>query len=202
MGLVNQSQLIEHGQKGTLISFPTDTVPALGIRPDRAGALFEVKERSLGKPLILMGAGVEAFRPYWRGAVAEIDLWQRVMAAYWPGALTLVLPIDHPHGAIMNPENPTTLGFRIPDHPQALAILQETGPLATTSANRSGEPALTDLAEIALAFPQAQVLDRMDPPGSGVASTVVQWSRQQADPGWQILRSGAVVPDLPGFTAS
>ena len=200
MGFVNQSQLIEHGQTGALISFPTDTVPALAIQPDRAGVLFEVKDRSTEKPLILMGADLETFRPYWRGSAMEMERWEGVMAAYWPGALTLVLPIDHPHGAIMNPQNPTTLGFRIPNHPQALAILRETGPLATTSANRSGEPALTELAEIAGAFPQAQVLERAEPPGSGVASTVMQWSSGRQ--GWQVLRSGAVVPDLPGFTAS
>lgn len=202
MGLVSQSQLIEHGQKGALISFPTDTVPALAVRPDRSGVLFEAKARSVEKPLILMGADREDFRPYWQGSAAEIALWEGVMAVYWPGPLTLVLPIDHPHGGIMNPQNPTTLGFRIPNHPQALAILRETGPLATTSANRSGEPALTDLAEIAVAFPQAQVLDRGAPPGSGVASTVVQWWNQGSAQGWQVLRSGAVVPDLPGFTAS
>jgi L-threonylcarbamoyladenylate synthase len=200
MGFVNQSQLIEHGQTGALISFPTDTVPALAIQPDRAGVLFEVKDRSTEKPLILMGADLEAFRPYWRGSAMEMERWEGVMADYWPGALTLVLPIDHPHGAIMNPQNPTTLGFRIPNHPQALAILRETGPLATTSANRSGEPALTELVEIAGAFPQAQVLERAESPGSGVASTVMQWSSGRQ--GWQVLRSGAVVPDLPGFTAS
>jgi len=193
MGLVTRSELIRQGQQGALISFPTDTVPALAIQPDRASVLFEVKERSLAKPLILMGATVAAFEPYWQGSAAERSVWIRVMADYWPGALTLVLPIDHPQGAILNPQNPGSLGFRIPNHPQALDILRHTGPLATTSANRSGEAALTQLTDISEAFPQSHVLHRADPPGSGVASTVVQWSNAQ----WQVLRSGSRVPDLP-----
>ena len=187
MALVTLSKLISAAQAGNLVSFPTDTLPALAIRPDRAEVLFAVKERSQHKPLILMGASVEVLQPYWLGSAAEIGIWRKVMDQHWPGPLTLVLPIDHPHGTGMNPQNPRSLGFRIPNHPQALEILQHTGPLATTSANRSGEAALTDQDEIAIAFPQGFVLDRAEPLGSGVASTVAQWSEGQ----WTILRSGA-----------
>ncbi|MEY2977341.1 MAG: Sua5/YciO/YrdC/YwlC family protein [Prochlorotrichaceae cyanobacterium] len=193
MALVTLSELIVSAQGGELVSFPTDTVPALAIRPDRAGVLFEVKERSQHKPLILMGDCVERFQPYWRGSAVEISIWYKVMQQHWPGPLTLVLPIEHPHGAIMNPQNPQNLGFRIPNHPQALEILRSTGPLATTSANRSGEAALTDPDRIAAAFPQGFVLKEPEPAGSGVASTVAQWSNHQ----WNILRSGADPLDLP-----
>lgn len=193
MALVTLPELIAFAQGADLVSFPTDTVPALAIRPDRAEVLFEVKERSQHKPLILMGDCVERFQPYWRGSVAEIRIWRKVMEQHWPGPLTLVLPIEHPHGAIMNPQNPQNLGFRIPNHPQALEILRSTGPLATTSANRSGEAALTDPEKIAAAFPQGAVLQQPEPEGSGVASTVAQWSDRQ----WTILRAGADPLDLP-----
>lgn len=195
------AQLITIAQGGSLISFPTDTVPALAIRPDRAQDLFQAKQRSTQKPLILMGASQGDLWPYvdTTGVPAEIiDQWQQLMAQYWPGAVTFVLPVGpagQPWAAALNPENPTTLGLRVPNHDLARSLLQQTGPLATTSANRSGEPALTDLPSIAQAFPQVAVLDPGAglSGGSGQASTVVQWQ----DDGWQVLRSGAVVLDLP-----
>ncbi|WP_017714180.1 L-threonylcarbamoyladenylate synthase [Prochlorothrix hollandica] len=182
-------------QAGALVSFPTDTVPALGIRPDRAADLFAAKGRAMTKPLILMGASRDDLLPYVdTAAVAEavVAQWQRLMDRHWPGAVTFVLPVGtagQPWAMALNPTNPTTLGLRVPDHPQAQAILRATGPLATTSANRSGEPALTDLRAIAVAFPQVAVLDPEGAiAGSGQPSTVVSWQGE----GWQVLRQGTV----------
>ncbi|MEB3273414.1 MAG: L-threonylcarbamoyladenylate synthase [Prochlorothrix sp.] len=219
-------QLIARAKAGELVSFPTDTVPALGIRPDRAAQIFAAKQRSTQKPLILMGARTEDLWPYIDKTDvprAVLDQWQQLMAQHWPGAVTFVLPVGtagHAWAATLNPENPTTLGLRVPNHTLARSILQETGPLATTSANRSGEPALTNLATIAEAFPQVAVVDpQAGQSGSGQASTVVQWrghgqnqnptpttasatpaqSTPSAAPasGWVLLRSGAVQLDLP-----
>jgi L-threonylcarbamoyladenylate synthase len=188
MPLVALPDLITAAKKGELVSFATDTLPALAVVPQQAERLFTVKQRALDKPLILMGANLEAFEPYWHGTAAEQEVWRGVMAQHWPGPLTLVLPIDHPDGLTMNPQNPNSLGFRIPQHPQALAILAQTGALATTSANRSGEAALTDLTAIATAFPTVYALKDALGGGSGVASTVAAWREGQ----WVILRAGSV----------
>lgn len=194
-------QLIKLAQGGSLVSFPTDTLPALAIRPDRAADLFQAKHRSTHKPLILMGANTDDLWPYIdkTGVKPEVmQQWQQLMQQYWPGAVTFVLPVGpagQPWAAALNPENPSTLGLRVPNHDLARTILQQTGPLATTSANRSGEPALTDLATIAQAFPQVAVVDPGAglSAGSGQASTVVQWQ----DQGWRVLRSGSVSVELP-----
>lgn len=176
----------------TVISFPTDTVPALAVRADKAELIFKIKQRSPDKPLILMGATPESLWPYVTGMAEEMRVWQQVAEQYWPGALTLVLPASEKVSHAMNPTNPTTLGIRVPDSTIAQEILQQTGPLATTSANLSGQPPIVSLTEIDQQFPMVLTL-ASDFPGvaqtaSAIPSTVVQWHDEQ----WNILRQGAV----------
>lgn len=185
-----------------LISFPTDTVPALAARPDRASLIFAAKQRSLDKPLILMAAEVKELWSYVIGSSEERQIWQQMADRYLPGALTLVLPASDRVSPELNPKDPTTIGVRVPNHPIAQAILSRTGPLATTSANLSGQPALQTMAEIEAQFPQVltlspselQALQSTSPltssfSPSGVPSTVVRWTES----GWEVLRQGAVV---------
>ena len=54
--LVSQNELIQKAIAGAVVSFPTDTVPALAVKPDNAALLYQVKQRPETKPLILMGA--------------------------------------------------------------------------------------------------------------------------------------------------
>jgi len=193
---VSIPELIIGAKSGQLVSFPTDTVPALASLPDRADLIFTAKGRSLDKPLILMGATLEDLLPFVAGTEAEIAVWQSVAEQYFPGALTLVLPASDrlPHS--MNPLNPTSIGIRVPNHPLARKILAATTPLATTSANRSGEPALTNLEEINTKFPEVLVPNSSElvssPQGAGIPSTVAKWTGA----GWQILRQGEVQYEL------
>jgi L-threonylcarbamoyladenylate synthase len=139
---------------GTQVAtFPTDTVPALAVRPDRAELIFSLKQRSLDKPLILMAGDAADLWPYIAGDEAERAIWQTVAAAHWPGALTLVLPASDRLPPTLNPKDPTSIGIRVPAHGPARALLRRTGPLATTSANRSGQPALLSQDEILTQFP-------------------------------------------------
>ncbi|WP_421659010.1 L-threonylcarbamoyladenylate synthase [Leptothermofonsia sp. ETS-13] len=186
----------------SLISFPTDTVPALATRPDRAELIFEAKQRSLDKPLILMAGAIADLWPFVAGNPQERQEWEAIAERYWPGALTLVLPASDRIPAAMNPKDPTTIGVRVPDHAIARAILARTGPLATTSANLSGQPPLLTLAEIEQQFPQVltllpselQRLAKSTPRreeelvASGIPSTVIRWTPT----GWEVLRQGAV----------
>ena len=158
MALASQPEVIAAAQAGRLVSFPTDTVPALAAKPEQAAIIYAAKQRAATKPLILMAAEAEALWPYVESCAKAQAAWQEMAAAYWPGALTLVLPASGLHPRVMTPQESHTLGIRVPDSSIARAILAETGPLATTSANRSGEPALTRVEAIAQAFPQATVL--------------------------------------------
>ncbi len=188
-------QLIDVAISGQgIISFPTDTVPALAVRPDQAELIFKAKQRSMKKPLILMGATAESLWPFVTGTTEAVQIWQQVAHQYWPGALTLVLPASEQVPQTMNPTNPTTLGIRVPNCSIARSILQQTGPLATTSANLSGQPPLLTMTEIAAQFPTVLTLETLDASQtpSAVPSTVIQWHHGQ----WNILRQGAIKLEL------
>lgn len=182
--------LVPRLHAGEAAIIPTDTLPGLAVIPAQAQTLWRLKRRPADKPLILMGATVE-------------DLLQEVAASchrevevlaqrHWPGALTLVLPArEGGVGCHLNPGG-RTLGCRIPACDQARALLQISGPLATTSANRSGEPASTTAEDAARYFPDvAQLGPQPWSQHSGQASTVLVWVE---DGRWRMVRRGAVIP--------
>jgi L-threonylcarbamoyladenylate synthase len=192
MTQVTVEALIAGIRAGLLVSFPTDTVPALATLPEKAGLIFAAKQRSQDKPLILMGASGWDLWPYVAGNEIEYQIWQELADKYWPGGLTLVLPASAKVPKVMNPTDPTTIGIRVPASAIAQNILAQTGPLATTSANLSGQPALLTMAEIAAQFPDVLALTATECQGEitglGVPSTVAKWTGMN----WQILRQGAI----------
>jgi L-threonylcarbamoyladenylate synthase len=172
--------------------FPTDTLPALAACPSAADQLWTLKRRPADKPLILMAASSEALLAS-LGTPLHPE-WLEMAAWAWPGAVTLVLPASGPVAEALHPGG-RSLGLRLPACPEALALLECSGPLATTSANRSGEPAATTADEAARQFPDVPRLAPVPwPAAAGVASTVIAW-RQEG--GWRLLRAGAQLP--PGM---
>ena len=189
MAQVSIDRLITIAKSGSLISFPTDTVPALATLPASAGLIFAAKQRSQDKPLILMAGEIAELWQFTTGTDREIEIWQAVADRYLPGALTLVLPASDLIPAVMNPLNNQTIGLRVPDCNVARSILNQTGALATTSANLSGQPPLLTMAEISNSFPQVFALDLdLTTLTTSQPSTVIQWSSN----GWKILRQGAI----------
>ncbi|PZU99752.1 MAG: hypothetical protein DCE90_00160 [Pseudanabaena sp.] len=190
MALVSLGALIAGARSGKLVSFPTDTVPALAVRPDRGADIFTLKQRSPDKPLILMAATWQDFLPFLDTNHPELDVWQKTAQQYFAGAITLVLPVSN-RGSKLN-RGFNSLGIRIPDNQLAIAILQQTGALLTTSANRSNQPPLSRMVDIANEFPDVLALGdglvSTDQLGSGRPSTVVQWHPE----GWVIHRQGSV----------
>lgn len=183
--------------RGELVIFPTDTVYGLAARPDDAAAthrLFTAKRRSDHLPVpILAGSLGEAHH------LAEFDERAELLAAAWPGPITMVLPRAAKARGWSIGGDVRTVGVRIPKHPLALALLARTGPLAVTSANRSQEPPLEDADALAAVFGEdVAVYLCQDAPLSGVASTVVDLTSPEP----QILRAGAVSPaDVARFLA-
>jgi L-threonylcarbamoyladenylate synthase len=180
-------------RNGGAALFPTDTLPALAARPEAAAQLWELKGRPAHKPVILMGSDPEELFCL-LGSVVE-QAWKDLAKSHWPGALTLVLPA---RGTVLEQLHPggTSLGLRVPQCRQALELLERSGPLATTSANRSGEAPCLEASDAAQSFPGVPLLAPVPwPAPSGVASTVLAWSDTG---GWQLLRPGAVMPELLG----
>jgi L-threonylcarbamoyladenylate synthase len=184
---VSSSQLVQAAQQGSVVSFPTDTLPALAVRPDRAELLYQIKQREAQKPLILMAASPQELWPFTQGEPAERAIWQAMADRHWPGGLTLVLPASDRVPPGLNKTNRWTIGLRIPNSPIAMEILSQTGVLATSSANLSGQPALLTAETIDRHFPMVAILDQTVETAA-VPSTVIQWNAGD----WQLLRSGMV----------
>jgi L-threonylcarbamoyladenylate synthase len=192
------SQLAAALQGGALALFPTDTLPALAAAPAHAASLWGCKARPQHKPLILMGADLEQLVAFL--GLPWSEAWLGQARRSWPGAVTLVLPLSGPVTQRLHPGG-TSLGLRVPACAQAQELLRLSGPLATTSANRSGEPAAADATEAAAIFPDLPLLGPLPwPRGSGVASTVMAWEPQGAGSAdWRLLRAGASLPmEEPG----
>ena len=181
------SRAAEALRRGELVVLPTDTVYGLAAWPwDAAaiGRIYAAKGRPEAKaiPVLVGETGHLA-----RVTDALPSCAERLAARFWPGALTLVVPKHPDLPAALSPY--PTVGVRMPDHPDALALLRLTGPLAVTSANRSGEPPARTAAEAVaqLGDAVAVVLDAGPAPG-GLPSTVVDCTATPP----RVLRPGPV----------
>jgi len=187
--LLGRDGIEAHLRAGGAALLPTDTLPALASMPEQAAQIWRLKRRPQDKPLILMGADVDALLCHVAPA-ARADA-KALAQLHWPGALTLVLPAFGPCAESLNP-GVATLGLRIPACKPMLDLLRCSGPLATTSANLSGEPASRTESEAAGAFPDLPLLAPIPwPAPSCQASSVIAW---RGPHGWHCLRRGAVMP--------
>ncbi len=180
-------QAVRSLAQGLPIAIPTDTVYGLAVDPAVTGAtdrIFAVKQRPREVSLPLLVSGVEQALSV---ATAVPDLALELMAAYWPGPLTLVLPA-RPGLELDLGEDELTVGVRSPDHPVPQALCAAGGPLATTSANRHGEPTLTTAQAVADAFGDAVPVVLDGGPCSGAPSTVVDCTGHEL----KLLREGRI----------
>lgn len=143
---------VAHVRAGGLLILPTDTVYGIGVlAADAAGVsrLLAVKgrDRRMPPPVLVADAAQAA------DVVARVPAAARALiGAFWPGALTLVLDARADLGWDLG-ESGGTVALRMPDHPLALELLRRTGPMAVTSANRTGLAPATDAAAALAAFP-------------------------------------------------
>lgn len=131
---------------GSVILMPTDTIyglHAVATNDIALNRIAEIKGRDDSKPFIVLAASVDQLADL--GISADPDLLTR-LASIWPAPLTAILP-----------RGGTTLAVRIPALDWLRELITRTGPLVSTSANRSGEPAVDDPATLA---PDLQ--DRLD----------------------------------------
>ncbi len=134
---------------GGLVAFPTETVYGLGAdaRDDMAVArIFDAKGRPRFNPLIVHVASPERAKHY----VEWSDMADRMARAFWPGPLTLVLPLRDGHGlSPLVTAGLPTLAIRVPTHPLASELLNRyDGPLAAPSANPSGRISPTSAGHV------------------------------------------------------
>jgi len=136
-------------QHGGVVAFPTDTVYGIGAslrHPDALARIYTIKGRESAKPLPVLLSSIDRISVVAEPPDARV---RALLREFWPGGLTIALParsgipreVVHQDG---------TVGVRIPDHSIALMLCERAGgALATTSANRSGEPPACSADEIA-----------------------------------------------------
>lgn len=174
--------------RGGLVVLPTDTVYGIGADAFTApavAALLAAKGRGRQMPPPVLIPDVRTLD----GLAIDVPAGARALAeAFWPGGLTLILRAQ-PSLAWDLGETAGTVALRMPDHPAALALLRRTGPLAVSSANRTGSPAAVTAQDA-----RAQLGDAVSayldggPSAGGVASTIVDATGEEL----RVVRLGAV----------
>lgn len=176
-------------EAGRIVGVPTDTVYGLAVDPwneEAVASLYEVKGRPGHKPVGLLAASIAQIE-----TVADLGAGADLVRRHWPGALTLVVrPVvvipDWVGDSALG-----TVGVRVPDAELLTSILEQAGPLAVTSANRSGGDETRDdgAARRLLGDSVAYYVPGVS--SGGIASTVVDVTG--AEP--VVLRQGPVVID-------
>lgn len=174
---------------GCVVGVPTETVYGLAVLPldTPLQALLAVKGRDPGKGIALLTDGLDQLT----GMVVVPDAAVRLATRFWPGPLTLVLPV---RSGVVLPGLLTggrpTLGVRLPDHPVPRALARRLGPLAVSSANRAGQPDARTVTELVEAVGHGVTLVLDDGPvRGGRPSSVVA---VPADGPIEVLREGAL----------
>jgi tRNA threonylcarbamoyl adenosine modification protein (Sua5/YciO/YrdC/YwlC family) len=171
-----------------LVVFPTDTVYGIGcdaFDADGVSALFAAKGRGRDMPLSVLVGSWDTVHGLVRAVPRSA---QDMIEAFWPGGLSIVLPQASSLAWDLG-DTRGTVSVRMPLHPVALEMLREVGPIAQSSANRSGHPPATTVGEARdqLAESVEVYLDG-GPAGAAVPSTIVDLTGGTP----RMLREGAV----------
>lgn len=190
---------------GELVAFPTETVYGLGADAENAQAvarIYAAKGRPANHPVIVHVAPGADLRYWAREIPAQAE---RLIDAFWPGPLTLILPRVHARGDFVS-GGQDSIGLRCPSHPVAQALLRAfadgkpngQGGVAAPSANKFGQVSPTHAEHVRNEFPSevARGMCVLDggPSEVGIESTILDLSRLTQGVGPVLLRPGHITP--------
>ncbi len=193
-GWLDRDRVLALLAKGAVAILATDTVPGLHARIDRPQALArlsELKERPADQSYVILCADVVDVR----GLTVDLPLdVRRYLDCLWPGPFSAIL-VAAPGLPEAVVAATGTVAVRVPSWEPLRDLLRRTGPLASTSANRSGRDAATDLDLAAQVFPSLPVWQEPEPSGSKEPSTLVDLTGDRP----VVVRPGArPLPDWSG----
>ena len=198
-----QASEIEEGaallQDGQLVAFPTETVFGLGAianNVDAVKSVYTVKGRPSDNPLIVHIADPEDIFDYMIDNDPERhDLIEKLTAQFWPGPLTLVVPVKPDTFPSVVTGGMDTVGIRLPDHGTTRDLIRATGfPIVGPSANISGKPSPTQVAHVMHDFDGViGGVVNAEPTRIGVESTVLDLTDLR---GLIILRPGYITKSM------
>lgn len=178
--------------RGELVVIPTDTVygvAADAFNPGAVQRLIDAKGRTRQSPPPVLIPGLPTL-----DALAESvpDVVRQLVEKYWPGALTIIVPAQSSLAWDLG-ETHGSVALRMPAGRIALELLSETGPLAVSSANRTGEPPAVTAADAERMLDPAVGVYLDDGPGGSTASTIVDATGLSVPDGkLRIVREGAI----------
>ncbi len=187
--VVSASEAVRLLGEGAVVAVPTDTVYGLAAslkHPTTVTRLFALKRRPFTAPLPVLVDSLEVVNGL---GVAWPEPARRLSDAFWPGALTIVVPAPRELASVVG-SSLDTVGLRMPDDALLLEVLRACGSLAVSSANEHGEPPCQSADDVIGAFegregPDA-VLDGGD--RTGQVSTVIEITEVS----WRVLREGSI----------
>lgn len=189
---MNLSEAANELNKGNVVAFPTETVYGLGARWDNAEAIdqiFKLKGRPNDNPLIVHISTRDQLDLL---AKRQSKLAHAIIDHFWPGPVSIVFKkkrkvLDRITAGLK------TVAVRMPNHPLALQLIDQTGPLVAPSANVSGRPSPTKAEHVRNDFAKnVPVLDG-GPCFGGLESTVLQITGKNSV---QILRPGLITKEM------
>tara|TARA_B100000212_G_scaffold8078_1_gene6068 strand:- start:354 stop:932 length:579 start_codon:yes stop_codon:yes gene_type:complete len=187
MKVRTQKEALNLLKEGFPLGFHTDTVPAIGCIPAHSEIIYKIKKREKKKALILMGAEISQVLQYVH--TSALSDFRKLADEYWPGALTLIVPLPAQKNFKFLPNN--FIGIRIPDSSTARLLISDSGPLATSSANISGISTSLTAHQISLDLPNLNLLGPVPwQKCSGKASTIIQWVCEGE---WKLIRQGNII---------
>lgn len=176
---------------GKVVGVPTETVYGLAAsltQPDAIARIFSLKNRPANNPLIIHLSSYQDMLAYVREVPEGID---RLAEMFWPGPMTLVVPVLVEKVPSIVRAELSTAAFRVPSHSLTRELLAMSGPLVMPSANLSGRPSSTSAEHVeedfGVDFP---VLDGGECQ-RGVESTILIFREAK----WAIIRLGALSPE-------
>lgn len=185
---ISPAEAITRLKKGEVVALPTETVYGLAASIkclEAVEEIFELKKRPLNNPLIVHLASVAQLSEF---VLSLPPGFTTLSQHFWPGPLTMILPIELSKISSKICAGLSTAAFRIPCHSATLHIIEEVGPLVMPSANVSGSPSSTKAEHVENDF---GVLFPVVDGGSciqGVESTIIHYSESK----WHIARLGAI----------
>ena len=187
MNIISEIEALERLKIGKPLIFQTDTLPAIGCIPKYSEMIYKIKKREKNKALILMGAQIQQVLGYVDNEAK--DDFQKVAEKFWPGSLTLIIPMNKNKSLnFVSSEN--TLGIRIPNSLNARSLILKSGPLATSSANISGIKTSFNAESVSNDLPEVDLLGPVPwEKCSGLGSTIISWEK---DGKWKLVRQGQI----------
>lgn len=181
--ITNLDEIASVLERGGIVLMPTDTIYGLHARANDQTAverLIDIKGRDESKPFVVIAASRQqleqlgaSFTPRARAAVEEL----------WPGPLTAIVPLTN---TVAASRGASSIGVRVPALDWLRDLLERTGPLASTSLNRSGQPPMTDPKSLSGELQRRIDLIVDEGPKEGKASAIVDFT--EAEP--RFIREG------------